>query len=118
MVDEEKTVGVKGFMPKSVQYAEKIDGDFAHGIAEFYSSVWADRENGLSKKNKHFVAFGIACATLNIDSAVKILSRIKKFGGTRQEINDTMMIAAWVGGIQKFTDFSKAVLKEMDRLEL
>ncbi|HML26136.1 MAG TPA: carboxymuconolactone decarboxylase family protein, partial [Methanomethylovorans sp.] len=29
---------------------------------------------------------------------------------------DAMMIAAWTGGIQNFTDFSPKILKEMERL--
>ncbi|AAM05461.1 TPA: carboxymuconolactone decarboxylase family protein [Methanosarcina acetivorans] len=107
---------VKGFMPKSVVYAEKINEDFGEGLASFYQAIWAEREDGLSMKQKHLMVFAIACSNNNIESAVKILERLKKFEATRAEISDAMMIAAWTGGIQNFTDFSVAVLKEMEKL--
>ncbi|WP_440944765.1 carboxymuconolactone decarboxylase family protein [Methanosarcina sp. T3] len=107
---------VKGFMPRSVVYAEKISEDFGEGLAGFYQAIWAEREDGLSMKQKHLMVFAIACSNNNIESAVKILERLKKFEATRAEISDAMMIAAWTGGIQNFTDFSVAVLKEMERL--
>jgi alkylhydroperoxidase/carboxymuconolactone decarboxylase family protein YurZ len=108
---------LKGFMPRSIEYAGKINKDFAEGIAGFYKAIWSEREGGLSMKNKHLIVFAIACSTNNTQSAVKILERLHKFGATRTEINDAMMLAAWAGGIQHFTDFSEAVIKEMDRLE-
>lgn len=107
---------LKGFLPRSIVYAEQINEDFAKGIAGFYKAVWADREGGLSKKQKHLIVFAIACSNNNIQSAVKILERLHKFGATKTEINDAMMLAAWTGGIQYFTDFSAVVLKEMERL--
>ncbi|NLN43639.1 MAG: carboxymuconolactone decarboxylase family protein [Methanosarcina sp.] len=107
---------LKGFLPRSIVYAEQINEDFAKGIAGFYKAVWADREGGLSKKQKHLIVFAIACSNNNIQSAVKILERLYKFGATKTEINDAMMLAAWTGGIQYFTDFSAVVLKEMERL--
>lgn len=107
---------VKGFLPRSIVYAERIDEDFAEGIAGFYKSIWAEREGGLSMKQKHLMVFAIACSNNNIESAVKILERLHKFGATKVEISDAMMMAAWTGGIQNFTDFSAAVLKEMERL--
>ena len=107
---------VKGFVPRSVAYAEQISEDFAEGLAGFYKSVWAEREDGLSMKQKHLMVFAIACSNNNEESAVKILERLHKFGATKTEITDAMMIAAWTGGIQNFTDFSVAVLKEMERL--
>jgi len=107
---------LKGFLPRSIVYAEQINEDFAKGIAGFYKAVWADREGGLSKKQKHLIVFAIACSNNNIQSAVKILERLHKFGATKTEINDAMMLAAWTGGIQHFTDFSAVVLKEMERL--
>lgn len=107
---------VKGFLPRSVAYAEKISEDFGEGLAGFYKAVWAEREGGLSMKQKHLMVFAIACSNNNTESAVKILERLQKFGATRAEISDTMMMAAWTGGIQNFTDFSAAVLKEMDKL--
>jgi alkylhydroperoxidase/carboxymuconolactone decarboxylase family protein YurZ len=107
---------LKGFLPRSIVYAEQINEDFAKGIAGFYKAVWDDREGGLSKKQKHLIVFAIACSNNNIQSAVKILERLRKFGATKTEINDAMMLAAWTGGIQYFTDFSAVVLKEMERL--
>ncbi len=107
---------LKGFMPRSIEYAGQINEDFAEGIAGFYKAIWSEREDGLSMKHKHLIVFAIACSTNNTQSAVKILERLHKFGATRTEINDAMMLAAWTGGIQHFTDFSEAVLKEMDRL--
>lgn len=107
---------LKGFVPRSIVYAEQINDDFAEGIAGFYKAVWQEREGGLSMKQKHLMVFAIACSNNNTESAVKILERLHKFGATRAEINDAMMIAAWTGGIQYFTDFSSVVLKEMERL--
>lgn len=107
---------LKGFMPRSIEYAGQINKDFAEGIAGFYKAIWSEREDGLSMKHKHLIVFAIACSTNNTQSAVKILERLHKFGATRTEINDAMMLAAWTGGIQHFTDFSEAILKEMERL--
>jgi len=107
---------LKGFLPRSIVYAGQINEDFAEGIAGFYKAVWDEREGGLSTKQKHLMVFGIACSSNNIQSAVKILERLHKLGATRAEIIDVMMLAAWTGGIQHFTDFSAAVLKEMERL--
>lgn len=107
---------LKGFVPRSIVYAEQINDEFAEGIAGFYKAVWDQREGGLSMKQKHLMVFAIACSNNNTESAVKILERLHKFGATRTEINDAMMIAAWTGGIQYFTDFSSVVLKEMERL--
>lgn len=107
---------LKGFMPRSIEYAGQINEDFAEGIAGFYKAIWNEREGGLSMKNKHLIVFAIACSTNNTQSAVKILERLHKFGAIRTEINDAMMLAAWTGGIQHFTDFSEAIIKEMDRL--
>jgi len=106
---------IKGFVPRSVEYAEQINEDFAEGIAGFYKAVWYEREAGLSMKQKHLIVFAIACSNNNTDSAVKILERLHQVGATRAEITDAMMIAAWTGGIQHFTDFSKVVLKEMKK---
>lgn len=107
---------LKGFLPRSIAYAGQINEEFAEGIAGFYRAVWDEREGGLSMKQKHLMVFAIACSNNNVQSAVKILERLKKFGATRTEINDAMMLAAWTGGIQYFTDFSAAVLREMERL--
>lgn len=107
---------LKGFLPRSIAYAEKINEDFAEGIAGFYKAIWEEREGGLSMKHKHLMVFAIACSSNNIQSAVKILERLHKFGATRTEINDAMMLAAWTGGIQHFTDFSAVILKEMEKL--
>jgi alkylhydroperoxidase/carboxymuconolactone decarboxylase family protein YurZ len=107
---------LKGFLPRSIAYAGQINEEFAEGIAGFYKAVWEEREGGLSMKQKHLMVFAIACSSNNIESAVKILERLQKLGATRTEINDAMMLAAWTGGIQHFTDFSAAVLKEMERL--
>jgi alkylhydroperoxidase/carboxymuconolactone decarboxylase family protein YurZ len=107
---------VKGFLPRSVVYAEQINEDFGEGLAGFYKAIWAEREGGLSMKQKHLMVFAIACSNNNIESAVKILERLHKFGATRAEISDAMMMAAWTGGIQNFTDFSAAVLEEMERI--
>lgn len=107
---------LKGFVPRSVAYAEKIDESFAEGVAGFYKAIWTEREGGLSMKEKHLIVFAIACSKNNIESAVKILERLHKFGTTRAEVYDAMMMAAWTGGMQNFTDVSAAVLKEMDRL--
>ncbi|HHV24811.1 MAG: carboxymuconolactone decarboxylase family protein [Methanosarcina sp.] len=106
---------IKGFVPRAVGYAEQINEDFAEGIAGFYKAVWYEREGGLSMKQKHLIVFAIACSNNNTDSAVKILQRLHQVGATRAEINDAMMIAAWTGGIQNFTDFSSMVLKEMKK---
>ena len=107
---------IKGFVPRSIAYAEKIDESFAEGVAGFYKSIWTEREGGLPMKQKHLIVFAIACSKNNIESAVKILERLHKFGATRSEINDAMMMVAWTGGMQNFTDFSAAVLKEMEKL--
>jgi len=107
---------LKGFVPRSIVYAEKIDQSFAEGVASFYKGVWTEREGGLSLKEKHLIVFAIACSKNNTESAVKILERLHKLGTSRAEINDAMMMAAWTGGMQNFTDFSAAVLKEMERM--
>ncbi|RXA21982.1 carboxymuconolactone decarboxylase family protein [Methanosarcina sp. MSH10X1] len=107
---------LKGFLPRSIVYAGQINENFAEGVAGFYKAIWEERDGGISTKQKHLIVFAIACSNNNIQSAVKILERLKKFGATRTEINDAMMLAAWTGGIQNFTDFSSAVLKEMERL--
>lgn len=107
---------VKGLRPRSVVYATQIDEEFGEALAGYYKSVWKERENGLNMKQKHLLVFTIACSRLNIESALKILERLKKFEATSQEIKDAMMIAAWTGGIQNFTDFSPKILKEMERL--
>ena len=107
---------VKGFKPRSVVYATQIDEEFGEALAGYYKAVWKERENGLNMKQKHLLVFTIACSRLNIESALKILERLKKFEATSQEIKDAMMIAAWTGGIQNFTDFSPKILKEMERL--
>ncbi|APH38134.1 carboxymuconolactone decarboxylase family protein [Methanohalophilus halophilus] len=113
----DKVKEVKGFLPRSIRYAQDINEDFSEALASFYAAVWEDREDGLSMKEKHLLVFSIACSNNNSESAVKILERLKKFGATRTEITDCMMIAAWTGGIQNFTDFSRQVLKQMDKLE-
>ncbi len=107
---------VKGLKPRSVVYATQIDEEFGEALAGYYKAVWKERENGLDMKQKHLLVFTIACSKLNIESALKILERLKKFEVTSQEIKDAMMIAAWTGGIQNFTDFSPKILKEMERL--
>lgn len=112
IADEVKQV--KGFLPRSIRYAQSMDDDFGEALAGFYKAVWAEREGGLSIKQKHLLAFTIACANNNSESAVKILERLRKFDATRAEILDAMMIAAWAGGIQNFTDFSSVVLKQME----
>lgn len=108
---------VKGFKPRSVVYAKKLDENFSEAVAGFYSSVWDEREGGLSKKQKHLMVFAIACASQKTSSAVKILQRLKKYGATAQEIKDIMMLAAWTGGIQNFTNLTPKILEEMERLE-
>lgn len=107
---------LKGFLPRSIAYAGQINEEFAEGIAGFYKAVWDEREGGLSMKQKHLTVFAIACSSNNVQSAVKILERLHKFGATRTEITDAMMLAAWTGGIQHFTDFSAVILKEMEKL--
>lgn len=107
---------LKGFLPRSIAYAGQINEDFAEGLAGFYKAVWDEREGGLSTKQKHLMVFAIACSGNNIQSAVKILERLHKLGATRAEITDAMMLAAWTGGIQYFTDFSAVLLKEMEKL--
>jgi alkylhydroperoxidase/carboxymuconolactone decarboxylase family protein YurZ len=107
---------LKGFLPRSIAYAGQMNEDFAEGLSGFYKAVWEEREGGLSIKYKHLMVFAIACSSNNVQSAVKILERLHKFGATRTEINDAMMLAAWTGGIQHFTDFSEVILKEMERL--
>ncbi|MDK2939535.1 MAG: hypothetical protein PWQ51_1700 [Methanolobus sp.] len=118
MPDEIKEAkDVKGFQPRAVTYAKKMDDDFSEAVAGLYSSVWKEKEGGLSKKQKHLLVFAIACSNQKTKSAVKILQRLKKYGVTAQEIKDVMMIAAWTSGIQNFTNLSPEVLKEMERLE-
>ena len=118
MSEEKKnSVDVKGFKPRSVVYAKKLDEGFSDALAGFYTAVWAEREDGLSKKEKHLLVFAIACSNLKTESALKILQRLKKFGASAQEIKDAMMIAAWTGGIQNFTDLTPKILEEMERLE-
>lgn len=107
---------VKGFQPRAVAYAKKIDEDFSEAVAGFYSAVWDERENGLSKKDKHLLVFAIACSNQKTKSAVKILQRLKKFGASSQEVKYAMMIAAWTGGVQNFTNFTPAILEEMEKL--
>ena len=107
---------LKGFLPRSIAYAGQINEDFAEGIAGLYKAVWEEREGGLSIKQKHLIVFAVACSSNNIQSASKILERLHEFGATRMEITDAMMLAAWTGGIQHFTDFSAVILKEMEKL--
>ncbi len=107
---------LKGFVPRAINYAAQIDEDFGEGIAAFYKAIWADHEGGLSLEQKHLLVFAIACSNNNAESAAKILSRLKKYGVTRAQIEDAMMMAAWTGGIQNFTDVYVVVSKEMDRL--
>lgn len=66
-------------------------------------------------RQKYLIVFAFVCSN-NRQSAVKILEKLRKFGATREEITDVMMIAAWTGRIQHFTDFSAVILKEMDKL--
>lgn len=113
-IEEIKTL--KGFMPRAIKYANDMNEDFGEGLAGFYKAIWDEREGGLSMKTKHILVFTVACSNNNTESAVKILSRLKKFEATKAEIMDAMMMAAWTGGIQNFTDFSAVVLKEMERL--
>ena len=114
IADEVKQI--KGFMPRAIRYAKGMDDDFGEAVAGFYKAVWAEREGGLSLKEKHLLVFTVACANNNSESAVKILERLRKFDTSRIEILDAMMIAAWTGGIQNFTDFSSVVLKQMEKL--
>ncbi len=114
--DKKKAKNVKGFQPRAVTYSKRINEDFSEAVAGFYSSVWAEREGGLSKKNKHLLVFAIACSSQKTKSAVKILQRLKKYGATAQEVKDVMMIAAWTSGIQNFTNLSPKILEEMERL--
>ena len=106
---------IKGFAPRSVMYAEQINEDFGEGLAGFYKAIWTEKEGGLSMKQKHLTVFAIACSNNNTDSAVKILQKLHQFGATRAEITDAMMMAAWTGGIQNFTDISSVILKEMEK---
>ncbi|MEZ5335775.1 MAG: carboxymuconolactone decarboxylase family protein [Methanolobus sp.] len=108
---------VKGFKPRAVTYSKKLDENFSEALAGFYSSVWDDREGGLSKKQKHLMVFAMACANQKTNSAVKILQRLKKYGASSQEIYDIMMLAAWTSGVQNFTNFTPKILEEMERLE-
>lgn len=96
---------------------QKMDDEFSEAVAELYSAVWVEREDGLSKKDKHLLVFAIACSNQKTKSAVKILQRLKKYGVSSQEIKDAVMIAAWTSGIQNFTNLSPEILKEMERLE-
>jgi alkylhydroperoxidase/carboxymuconolactone decarboxylase family protein YurZ len=107
---------VKGFLPKAIKFADEINEDFAEGIAEFYQAIWDERENGLSMKEKHILVFTVACASNNVESASKILERLKKFGATRTEIYDAMMMAAWTGGIQNFTNVSSELIDKINKL--
>jgi alkylhydroperoxidase/carboxymuconolactone decarboxylase family protein YurZ len=107
---------LKGFLPRSIVYAEQINEEFAEGLAGFYKAVWNEREGGLSAKQKHLIVFAIACSNNNIESATKILGKLHKLGATRTEITDSMMLVAWTGGIQNFTDFSSVILKEIGNL--
>jgi len=50
---------IKGFVPRSVVYAEQINEDFAEGIAGFYKAVWYERDGGLSMKQKHLIVFAM-----------------------------------------------------------
>lgn len=118
MAEEIKNAkNVKGFQPRAVLYAKKLDEDFSEAVAGFYSSVWEEREGGISKKDKHLMVFAIACSNQKISSAVKILQRLKKYDVSSQEIKDVMMLAAWTSGIQNFTNFTPKILEEMERLE-
>jgi alkylhydroperoxidase/carboxymuconolactone decarboxylase family protein YurZ len=112
----EEVKQVKGSMPRAIKMAKEMDDDFGQGLAGFYKAIWKDREDGLSMKNKHLIVFAIACSRNNTNSAKKILVKLKKHGATRAEVLDAMMMAAWAGGIQNFTDISTDVLPEMDKL--
>ena len=114
--DMQDVKNVKGLQPKSIRYAKKIDDDFAEGLAGFYNAVWKDREDGLSKKQKHLLVFAIACSSQNTNSAVKILQKLKKFDASAQEVKDAMMMATWTGGIQSLTNFTPAILEEMEKM--
>ena len=112
----EEVKQVKGSMPKAIRMAKEMDEDFGQGLAGFYKAIWKDREDGLSMKNKHLMVFTIACSKNNTNSAKKILVKLKNHGATRAEILDAMMMAAWAGGIQNFTDISSDVLPEMEQI--
>lgn len=112
----EEVKQVKGSMPKAIRMAKEMDEDFGQGLAGFYKAVWKDREDGLSMKNKHLMVFTIACSKNNTNSAKKILVKLKNHGATRTEVLDAMMMAAWAGGIQNFTDISSDVLPEMEQI--
>ncbi|MCD4703213.1 MAG: carboxymuconolactone decarboxylase family protein [Methanosarcinaceae archaeon] len=114
----ENVKNTKGFVPLAVKYAKDMDDNFAEGIAGFYRAVWAERDDGLSTKQKHLLVFAIACSENNTDSAIKILTRLKKLGVKRTEIEDVIMITAWTGGMQNFTNLSSSLLREIDRLGL
>lgn len=112
----EEVKQVKGSMPKAIRMAKEMDEDFGQGLAGFYKAIWKDREDGLSMKNKHLMVFTIACSKNNTNSAKKILVKLKNHGATRAEVLDAMMMAAWAGGIQNFTDISSNVLPEMEQI--
>ncbi len=112
----EEVKQVKGSMPKAIRMAKEMDEDFGQGLAGFYKAIWKDREDGLSMKNKHLMVFTIACSKNNTNSAKKILVKLKNHGATRAEVLDAMMMAAWAGGIQNFTDISSDVLPEMEQI--
>lgn len=108
---------IKGIGPRSIVYASEINEEFGNALSDFYKSVWKERNDGLNMKQKHLLVFTVACSNMNIDSALKILEKLKKFNTSAQEIKDAMMIAAWTSGIQNFTNYSSKILKEMKRLE-
>ncbi len=117
MPENNEVHDVKGLQPRSITLAKKMDSAFGDGITGFYSAIWADREGGISKKDKHLLVFAIACSSSKTDSAIKILPRLKKFGASAQEIKDVLMLVAWTSGMQNFTDISPDVLREMEKLD-
>ena len=66
-------------------------------------------------RQKYLIVFAFICSN-NRQTEVKILEKLRKFGATREEITKIMMIAAWTGRIQHFTDFSVVIPKEINKL--
>lgn len=109
----EEVIRVKGFTPRAIADAKKIDEGLADALSSLYIEVWG--EGDIPMKYKHLIAFAIAASNNNIESALKIVERLAKFGATRGEIIETLKLVMWTSGVQVFTDVVEPVMKELER---
>lgn len=107
---------VKGFMPRAIAHAKKMDEGLGDALSSLYIEVWG--EGDIPLKYKHLIAFAIAASNNNIESALKIVERLAKLGATRREIIETLELVMWTSGVQVFTDVAGPVMKELEKYGL